>query len=166
MVAAPKAFDELKTRLAQVTDLSRVRRILDWDMQVLMPPRARRLAASSRRPSTAWRTTSSRPPRPTGCSRSSVVRGLARPGLGRRVADPRLRKDYEKQVRVPAELRAESIKAATAASMAWRQARPANDFESFRPFLERHLELRHATSSCSARPTSPTTCCSTTTSAA
>jgi carboxypeptidase Taq len=37
-VAAPKAFDELKTRLAQVTDLGRVRRVLAWDMQVIMPP--------------------------------------------------------------------------------------------------------------------------------
>jgi carboxypeptidase Taq len=36
-VAAPKAFDELKNRLAQVTDVNRVRRILGWDMQVMMP---------------------------------------------------------------------------------------------------------------------------------
>jgi hypothetical protein len=31
-VGAPKAFDELKARLAQITDVNRVRRILGWDM--------------------------------------------------------------------------------------------------------------------------------------
>ena len=37
-MAAPEAFEKLKTRLAQVTDLGRVRRVLGWDMKVMMPP--------------------------------------------------------------------------------------------------------------------------------
>ena len=37
-MAAPEALQQLKTRLAQMTDLRRVQRILNWDMQVLMPP--------------------------------------------------------------------------------------------------------------------------------
>jgi carboxypeptidase Taq len=52
------------------------------------------------------------------------------------------REDYEKQVRVPPELRGEIVKASTAGFQAWRQAKPANDFEAFRPYLDQQLELR------------------------
>ena len=45
-------------------------------------------------------------------------------------------------MRIPADLRTEIVKAGTEGFMAWRLARPANDFESFRPHLEHHLELR------------------------
>ena len=34
------------------------------------------------------------------------------------------------------------VKAATEGFMAWRQAKPENDYDAFRPFLEHHLELR------------------------
>ena len=42
----------------------------------------------------------------------------------------------------PAELRTQIVKAGTEGFMAWRAARPANDYESFRPHLERQIELR------------------------
>ena len=45
-------------------------------------------------------------------------------------------------MRIPADLRTEIVKAGTEGFMAWRLARPANDFESFRPHLEHHMELR------------------------
>src|SRR5262249_58542315 len=33
------AFDELRSRLAEVTDLARASAILGWDQQTMMPPR-------------------------------------------------------------------------------------------------------------------------------
>lgn len=54
-----------------------------------------------------------------------------------------VREDYEKQVRVPPELRAEILKAQTAGFQAWREAKPKSDFESFRPFVEHNYELKH-----------------------
>ena len=66
------AFDELRERLAEITDLSRTQALLGWDQQVLMPVRgaadARRAARDASR---ASRTRSSRRPRSGGCSTSS-----------------------------------------------------------------------------------------------
>jgi carboxypeptidase Taq len=53
-----------------------------------------------------------------------------------------LRRDYEKAVRVPAELRAEMARAASQALPAWSKAKAASDFEAFLPALERNIELR------------------------
>src|SRR6266540_5291888 len=52
------------------------------------------------------------------------------------------RRDYEKSVRVPTELRGEMTQAAAEARTIWVKARAESDFESFRPALERNYELR------------------------
>ena len=142
-MAAPQAFAELKKRLQQVTDLNRVRRVLAWDMQVMMPPAGARVR---------------------GEQQATIDRIgydlFASADTGRLLEELRsyedsldpdsddaslirvARKDYEKAVRVPPELRTEMVRAATEGFIAWRKAKPANDFESFRPYLETHLELR------------------------
>jgi carboxypeptidase Taq len=143
-VGAPKAFDELKTRLGQVTDLRRVQRLLSWDMQVMMPPAGA----------------------PTRAEQQATLDRTAHelftsPDTGRLLEELRsyedsldpdsdeaslirvARTDFEKAVRVPVDLRSEMVRAATEGFQAWREAKPANDFDAFRPYLERHLELRH-----------------------
>ncbi len=54
-----------------------------------------------------------------------------------------LRRDFEKAVRVPTSLAAESSRAAALGHAAWQEARAAADFSRFRDALERHVELRH-----------------------
>jgi carboxypeptidase Taq len=51
------------------------------------------------------------------------------------------RRDYEKNRRVPAELRAEMTRAGSIGYAAWLKAREACDFAVFRPKLDRVLEL-------------------------
>ncbi|MGH3010173.1 MAG: carboxypeptidase M32, partial [Gaiellaceae bacterium] len=51
------------------------------------------------------------------------------------------RRDYEKDRRVPAELRAEMTRAGSIGYQTWLQAREACDYDVFRPQLERLLEL-------------------------
>src|SRR5438034_7391914 len=53
------------------------------------------------------------------------------------------RRDYEKAVKVPTELRAEMTLTATEARTIWVKARAESNFELFRPMLERTYELRN-----------------------
>ena len=142
-MAAPKAFDELKTRLAQVTDLGRVRRVLAWDMQVIMPPAG--AAVRGEQQATLDRISFDLFVSPETQRLLDELRSYE-DSLDPDSDDASLirvaRKDYEKAARVPPELRTEIVKAGTEGFMAWREAKPANDYASFRPFLERHLELR------------------------
>jgi carboxypeptidase Taq len=52
------------------------------------------------------------------------------------------RRDYEKARRVPLDLRAEMARTAAIAEPVWREARRKSDFELFRPYLERAVELK------------------------
>ena len=142
-MAAPKAFDELKTRLAQVTDLGRVRRVLAWDMQVMMPPAGAPVRGEQQ--ATIDRIAFDLFVSPETERLLEELRSYEE-SLDPDSDDASLirvaRKDYEKAARVPPELRTEIVKAGTEGFMAWREAKPANDYESFRPYLDRHLELR------------------------
>ncbi len=54
-----------------------------------------------------------------------------------------VRRDYEKATRVPPELSAEMTRAGSQAFGAWVEARKNSDFESFRPWLEKMVALKH-----------------------
>ena len=58
------------------------------------------------------------------------------------------RRDWEKARRVPADLRAEMTKLSSEAVEAWTVARENDDFDSFRPWLDRTLELKHRYIAC------------------
>ena len=58
------------------------------------------------------------------------------------------RRDYEKKLRIPSELRAEMTRAASIGYTAWLEARDAVDYEIFRPHLERRLALTNEYIAC------------------
>ncbi len=60
------------------------------------------------------------------------------------------RRDYEKQSRVPADLRAEMTRASSIGYQAWLKAREARDYEIFRPQLDRLIGLTQDYISCHA----------------
>jgi len=142
-VAGPEALDALKTRLAQVTDLTRVRRILGWDMQVMMPPAGAPVRGEQQ--ATLDRISFDLFVSPETERLLEELRSYE-DSLDPDSDDAALirvtRKDYEKASRVPPELRTEIVKAGTEGFIAWRAARPANDYDSFRPHLEHQIELR------------------------
>ena len=136
------ALTELKDRLGKITDLERVGRVLGWDQQTKMPPagwrhRAEHLATLRRIQhellidKEIGRLLDELQPLATDDPDSDD-------GALIRLA----RRDHEKAVRVPTELRAEMVRAATAARTIWVQARSESNFELFRPALERNYELR------------------------
>jgi carboxypeptidase Taq len=142
-VGAPKALEELKIRLGQVTDLRRVQRLLAWDMQVMLPPAG--AATRAEQQATIDRTAHELFTSPETGRLLDEVRSYE-DSLDPDSDDASLirvaREDYEKAVRVPVDLRSEMVRAATEGFQAWREAKPANDFGAFRPYLERHMELR------------------------
>ena len=80
--------------------------------------------------------------------RASHAGGVARPDSDDGALLRLVRRDYEKAVRVPTELRAEMTRAAARARPVWVKARAESDFQQFLPVLERNVELRQRYVSC------------------
>jgi len=136
-------FAELRTRLAEIHDLRRAQEILFWDQTVMMPPGG-------------------------GAVRGHQVTTLDRIAHQKFVSDEigtllddlagyeqeldydsddaslirTTRRDWEKARRVPAELAAEMTGAAAEGHDIWAKARAENDYELFRPVLEKAVELK------------------------
>ena len=136
-------FDELRERLAEISDLVKTGALLGWDQHVMMPPggaalRAEQMATVGRIAHQKF--TSSEMGKLIDSLRSwgeskeydsfeaSLVRVAAR--------------DWEKSSKVPAELRAEMSRSAALANPVWVDARKRNDFASFLPVLRKNLDLR------------------------
>jgi carboxypeptidase Taq len=137
------ALTQLKDRLAKVTDVERVSRVLNWDQQTMMPPAGWRHRgehlATLRRISHELLID-----KETG-RLLDELRGLEDtldPDSDDAALIRLARRDYEKAVRVPTELRAEMTRAAAEARTIWVKARAESDFEQFRPSLEHNYELR------------------------
>ena len=148
----------LRERLAEISDLYRAMAVLGWDQKVTMPPgghqaRAEGLATLGR------------------IAHEKFVDdeiGLLLERL-RRVEDSLeydsddaslirvTRRDWEKERRVPTELRTELIRAGALGNQIWIAAREKSDFASFLPALERNLELKRRYVECFEWDDSPYT---------
>jgi carboxypeptidase Taq len=136
-------FAELRRRLTEVHDLKQVGLALEWDQLVMMP----RGGAAVR------------------AGQLATLHGIAHdrltdPEVGRLLEELRpyeeslehdsfeaslirvARRDWDKARRVPTALTAEIMEVASGAQEAWAEARARSDFASFRPWLDRNLELR------------------------
>jgi carboxypeptidase Taq len=137
------ALAELRRRLHEVHDLQQVAVALEWDQLVTMPHGGG----------------------PVRAEQLATLHGLAHerfidPAVGRLLEQLRpleesldresdeaslirvARRDWEKASRIPTELTAEITRVASNAEEAWATARAKSDFASFRPWLDRNLELR------------------------
>jgi carboxypeptidase Taq len=138
------ALARLKERLTSITDLERIGRLLNWDQQTMMPAAGvehraehqatlRRLSHEILVDDETGRLLAELRPLEESLDADSDDAALIR--LARR--------DYEKAVHVPVELRAEMARAAAQARPAWVKAKSESNFEHFLPALERNVELRH-----------------------
>jgi carboxypeptidase Taq len=142
-MTAPDRFTELKTRLAEIHDLSKVSSLLSWDQAVTMPPggaavRAEQMATVGRIAHQLF----------TSPEIGRLLDDLAgyEASLPYESDDASLiratRLDYEKERRLPAELRSEMTRVASLARNAWAGARARNDFAAFKPFLQQTIDLK------------------------
>jgi carboxypeptidase Taq len=152
------ALDELKRRLAEISDLSRAAGVLGWDQRVTMPPlgteaRAEQLATLGRiaherfTDDEVGRLLDEAAPLVESLPYDSDDASLVRV----------TRRDWEKARRVPAELREEMTLEGARGHHAWVQARRDSDYASFRPYLERNLALKRRYVECFEWSDSPYT---------
>jgi carboxypeptidase Taq len=133
----------LKERLAEISDLARAGSVLAWDQKVTMPDgghpaRADQLATLSKVIHEKF----------VDDELGNLLERL-RPleeSLDYDSDDASLvrvaRRDWEKQRRVPTELRVDMTRAAALGNQVWIEARATNDFAKFLPALTRNLELK------------------------
>jgi carboxypeptidase Taq len=137
------ALSDLKQRLAEVQDLSKVVRLLSWDQQTMMPPAGTTHRAEQL--STVFRIAHEKFTDPEIGRLLDELKSLE-DSLDPDSDDAALirltRRDYEKSVKVPAELRAATARAAAEARPVWVKAKAESDFASFLPSLERIVELK------------------------
>lgn len=148
----------LKERLAEISDIQRSASVLFWDQRVTMPPLGN--AARAEAVATLGRIAHERfvdgeigsllerlRPYEESVEYDSDDASLVRV----------TRRDWEKARRVPAELRAEMLRAAAQGHQIWVDARARSDFASFLPALERNLELKRRYVECFEWEDSPYT---------
>jgi len=137
------ALRQLKERLGTVTDLARISRLLSWDQQTMMPPagfrhRADQLSTLSRLAHELLTD------RETGrlLDELRATEESLDPDSDDAALIRMTRRDYEKAVRVPTDLRAEMTRAAAEARPVWVEAKAESNFGKFLPALERTVDLR------------------------
>jgi carboxypeptidase Taq len=143
------AFEQLQTRLVRWQDLFRLGMLLFWDQQTIMPPAGARVRAEHR-----------------GALEQMRFELIAADEAGRLLDEVRgfeesldpesdeaclirfARREHEKALRVPVELRAELVRTGTQALQVWHEAKTRSDFSLFLPALERMVELRRRFAEC------------------
>lgn len=143
------ALLKLRQRLTEIDDLRRAGAVLSWDQATYMPPaggtaRGRQIATLSRLAhesfidaetgrllDAAAKETESAP---YESDEASLIRVT--------------RRRYDRDRRMPASLISEIEENAALSYQAWTVAKPANDFDSVRPYLERSLELSRRAAEC------------------
>ena len=139
---AEARLEELKGRLREVSDLGAAGAVLGWDQATYMPPGG--AAARARQGATLSRLAHEKFTDPALGKLLDELQPYA-DGLSPDSDDASLlrvaRRDFEKAVKVPADFVARWSAHSSASYDAWTRARPANDFATMRPLLERSLDF-------------------------
>ncbi len=136
-------FQELLLRLGEISDLEKAAALLSWDEETKMPQAGADARAEQR------------------ATLNRVAHDLQiAPALGELLDELRpfeeqhepesfeaaliriARRDYDKAVRVPSDLRAELTRCGSHGYRAWLEAREAQDYSILLPYLRQGLELR------------------------
>ena len=136
-------LNQLKTILAEVSDLNHVAALLGWDQQTYMPPggstdRGNQLATISRLAHLKF----------TSDELGRLLEDL-QPAVGQIDPDSdeaRLvkvtQREYDKLTKVPPEMVVEYAQLSITANQVWESARAENDFPKFQPYLEKVVDWR------------------------
>jgi len=146
------SIDLLKTRMAELSDLTALGRLAAWDQRTMMPPdggpgRGEQLATLERL--AHERATADEVGEWLDALEDADLDGLDAEIV--RVA----RRDFDRARRVPADLAAELERASADGQTVWQAARAAGDFAAFAPSLRRNVELAREYAACfddAARP--------------
>jgi carboxypeptidase Taq len=133
------ALQELKNRLLEINNLTSAASLLHWDQATYMPPGG--AAARGRQIATLQEIAHQKFTSP---EIGELLAKLAAGSSDNTVDSSLIRvtqKDYDRAVRIPAELMARIYQHQAASYEAWGKARPANDFKAVEPHLATNLVL-------------------------
>jgi len=140
----PPELAALRARMAELCDLEALASLMFWDQNTMMPPGGADARADMA--DTLQRTHHARATDPELGRLLDALEPWAA-GADPDADDARLvhwaRRDFEKSVRVPADLAADITRAKAVGLASWQEALAASDFSRFRDALVRHVELRH-----------------------
>jgi carboxypeptidase Taq len=141
------SIEQLRERLAELSDLASTAMLLEWDQLVMMPSQGGATRAAQL--GTLARLTHQRA---TSAEIGEWLDALETIDLEELDADiVRIaRRDFERARRVPDELAAQRARAATDGQEVWQKARAQDDFAAFLPALRRNVELARAYGECVA----------------
>ncbi len=148
----PEAYRELMIHLREAATLASVAELLGWDQETTMPAaasgfRAEELALISRL--THQRATSPRLGELLGrCESEPTIQDDLEAAANLR----EIRRDYDRASRLPEDLVAEISETNSRGMEAWKQARSANDFNYFLPWLEKQIRLNRRKAECVGFP--------------
>jgi carboxypeptidase Taq len=134
------AWNKLVKRMEELTDLYGIASLVEWDQAVLMPPKGG----------------------PSRARASATLGGITHnrltdPAIGELLAELEdddslddvrtrsvqlLRREYDRETKVPADLVRELTETTNIAYQVWTEARPASDFAMFEPHLKKVVELK------------------------
>jgi carboxypeptidase Taq len=141
-MTAEARLEELWGRLREVSDLAAAGAVLGWDQATYMPPGG--ATARARQGATLSRLAHEKFTDPALGKLLDALQPYA-DNLPADSDDASLiriaRRDFEKAVKVPADFVARWSAHSSASYDAWTRARPANDFATMRPLLERSLDF-------------------------
>lgn len=135
-------YQALLAHANTLRDLERIQNVLGWDQQVNMPPGG--VAARARQSETLARITHELL---TSDKTARLLEDAERELAGMSYESDEaslvrvMKADYAEETRLPTSYVAEFARTKSEAREIWVQARAANDFERFRPMLERMVEL-------------------------
>jgi carboxypeptidase Taq len=148
-VSTPAAFDELRSRMAELNDLQHIGGLLFWDQRTKMPQAGSEVRAEQI--ATLGRLAHERFVDPAVGRLLEELRGYE-DGLARESFEASLirvtRRDWEKATCVPPSLTAELRRAGALGFGAWSEARAASEFSVLAPHLEANLELKRRYVAC------------------
>jgi carboxypeptidase Taq len=155
-MTVPPAYETLREKLAAIHDLVKVGSLLAWDQQTVMPSRgasvrANQLATVGRLAHEQFvddeigRLLEELAPWGASLAYDSDEASLIR----------MTRRDYDKATRVPPALTAEMSHTGSLAFGAWVEAKTKSEYDVFRPWLERMIELKHRYVECFPPPEDP-----------
>jgi carboxypeptidase Taq len=146
----PTAYEALCSHLRQTALLDSVAQLASWDQETYMPPggagaRAESLAALAA-------LVHQRRVDPQLAQWLAEAEREVGDDEARRANLREIRRDYELNTRVPAELVAEIARTTSRAQEVWKRARQENDFPAFRPWLEKVMGLMQRKAECLGVP--------------
>jgi len=146
--SAEQMLVELKQRLREISDLNAAADVLSWDQATYMPEGG--ASARGRQLATLCRLAHERA---VASTLGTLIDALAYHGesLPYDSDDASLirvaRREYQKKIKIPPDHVARAIVHSSDSYDAWTRARPANDFATMVPYLERTLDLSREYSS-------------------